>query len=384
MTRTQLEHTVTKHFYDRFNHAPQALVLAPGRVNLIGEYTDLNNGFVLPVAIDRYLAMVVKKRTDEKVVIHSVDFDETVCLDLDRLEKNNHSFQEYISGCLWALGQKGFSVKGFDAVIAGNIPIGAGLSSSAALELATLRAAAYSGGFTFDAIKMAGIARFAENRWVGVNCGIMDQLMSAAGIKGHALLIDCSTLELNACPVPDGVSVIILDTDTRRGLVDSAYNERREQCLCAAEIMGVSSLRQADETLLAESKNRMDDLIYNRARHVILENARVLSTARAMKRDDAATMGRLMKESHDSLDHLFEVTSPALNDIVACSIQQSACLGARMTGAGFGGCAVALVKKGLEDDFIRSVTACYGEKTGLTPGIYICSPSEGVTLKELK
>lgn len=379
-----IEQTVTQQFKDVFNTSAQAVVRAPGRVNLIGEYTDLNNGYVLPMAIDRYLAAAVKKRRDRQIRVHAMEFDQTLHLELDHLEKNDHSFQEYITGCLWALMKKGYALQGFDAVISGEIPIGAGLSSSAALELAMLKTAAFASGFSFDPIEMAEVARLAENQWVGVSCGIMDQLTTAAGVAGHALLIDCATLELSFCPVPKNTSVIILDTDTRRGLVDSAYNERRQQCFNAARIMDIAYLRHADERLLHRFKPQMDGQTFLRAHHVIQENERVLATAKAMAKGDVKTIGCLMNQSHESLKHDFQVTNPELNHIVDCSVLQPSCLGARMTGAGFGGCAVALVQKGAENNFINAVTACYTEKTGLTPRIYVCNPSDGVTLNELK
>jgi galactokinase len=291
--------------------------------------------------------------------------------------------QEYVSGCIWALKEKNYHIKGFECVIAGNIPVGAGLSSSAALELAILKAASYSSDFLFDKVAMAKIGQHAENNWVGVNCGIMDQLISSAGKLGHALLIDCRDLSLKECPIPEDASVVILDTDTRRDLVSSAYNERREQCFKAAGIMGVEFLRDASKTMLNASCSQMDENVHKRAKHIILENARVLKASQVMNKGDAKALGRLMYESHESLRDDFEVTNSALDAIVECSQNESSCFGSRMTGAGFGGCAVALVKKGQENQFIESVSSCYKKKTGLTPQIYICRPSEGVTLKDL-
>jgi len=383
MTQAIIEKKVIEQFKAQFNTEPAALILAPGRVNLIGEYTDLNNGFVLPMAIDRYLTMGVEKREDNMVCVHSIDFKETINLDLAHLEKQDHSFQEYISGCMWALKENKLPIKGFNAVISGNIPIGAGLSSSAALELAVLRAAAFSADLDFDPIKMARIAQFAENNWVGVSCGIMDQVMSAAGKQGHALLIDCSDLTVTSVPVPKSTSIIILDTDTRRGLVDSAYNDRRTQGFEAAKTMGIPFLRDADLKMLEQSKSQLGETTFMRAKHVILENQRVLNTAKVMKKGDAVTMGELMKQSHESLKTDFQVSSQALDAIVACSVDHPACFGARMTGAGFGGCALALIDEAKQDDFIDKVSNCYRDRTGLTPKLYGCKPSRGVTLREL-
>ncbi len=385
MTETieHIELTILKQFESRFEAKAEAIVFAPGRVNLIGEYTDLNHGFVLPMAIDRYLALAVRKRADSTIRAYSVDFDESITLQMDNLEKEKHSFQEYLSGCIWALKEKGYSVKGFDCVIKGNIPIGAGLSSSAALEMAILRAASFAGGFPFNKVEMAKLGQFAENNWVGVNCGIMDQILSSAGKQDHALKIDCNDLSYEKCPMPPATSVIILDTATRRDLIDSAYNERREQCFNAANIIGVPFLGNADTALLEKNKLKLSELEYKRAHHVISENARVMEMAGAMKNEDVTTMGKLMNISHESLRYDFEVTSLALDTIVACSQSDNACFGARMTGAGFGGCALALVDTDRKAEFIENVNKCYRSKTGLTPKIYICKPSEGVTLKEL-
>jgi galactokinase len=383
LTTKILKKNVIDRFLKDYGTLPDALILAPGRINLIGEYTDFNNGFVLPMAIDRYLAMALKKRDDETIKITSLDFNETITLDITSLKKESHSFQEYVSGCIWALKEKNYPVRGFECVIAGNIPIGAGLSSSAALELAILRAAAFCSDFEFERTKMAKLGQYAENKWVGVNCGIMDQIISAAGKVSHALKIDCNDLSFEECPMPSQTSVIILDTATRRDLVDSEYNERRQQCFNAAKIIGVPFLGSASLDQLEEKKSHLSKLEFKRARHVISENTRVIDTALAMKHHDAVAMGRLMNISHESLRYDFEVTSPALDTIVACSQSEQGCYGARMTGAGFGGCALALVDEDKEDVFIENVHKCYQSKTGLTPKIYICKPSEGVTLEEL-
>ncbi len=385
MTETieNIEATILNQFKTRFKSSAEAIIHAPGRVNLIGEYTDLNHGFVLPMAIDRYLTIAVRKRSDSTICAYSVDFDESITLEIDNLEREKHSFQEYLSGCIWALKENGYPVFGFDCVIKGNIPIGAGLSSSAALEMAILRAASFAAGFPFNKVEMAKLGQFAENNWVGVNCGIMDQIISSAGKQDHALKIDCNDLSYEKCPMPPETSVIILDTTTRRELIDSAYNERREQCFNAAKIMGVSFLGKADMSLLEKSKSKLSELEFKRAHHVISENIRVIETANAMKNEDATTMGKLMNISHESLRYDFEVTSLALDTIVACSQSDDACYGARMTGAGFGGCALALVDADKEAKFIENVNKCYRSKTGLTPKIYICKPSEGVTLKVL-
>ncbi len=376
-----LQMKVTNKFNSMFGSPPEAIVRAPGRVNIIGEYTDFNNGFVLPMAIDRYIVIALKKRTDHKVRVVSIDFDQETTIPLETLPKGDHSWVEYISGCLWALKEHRFEPKGFECVMAGNIPIGAGLSSSAALETAILKAATWCSGVELDKVQMAKIGRYVENEWVGVACGIMDQMISSAGKSGHALLIDCADLSLQDCPLPDNSSIIVLDTNTRRGLVDSAYNERREQCFKAAEVMSVDYLRDADLTLLERKSNNMDRMVYKRAKHVITEIQRVKEAASCMDSNEFERLGKLMYESHVSLRDDFEVSSEALNCIVENAMSSLGCYGARMTGAGFGGCAVALVKKGQEEDFMNQVMTAFKSQTGIDPVLYNCRASDGVTIK---
>lgn len=377
-----LDKKVLKTYEKTFRTSPDAFISAPGRVNLIGEHTDFNGGFVLPMAIDRYVTIALGAREDKIARIISEDFKDEIVIDINNLAKSeNHFWGDYISGSIWILKKNGYNVKGFNCVISGDIPIGAGLSSSAALEMAILRAVSWISKISWDQKEMAKFGQLVENQWIGVNCGIMDQLVSSAGKKGHALLIDCENFSVQPCPVPKEISVIILDTATRRNLVDSAYNQRREQCFTAAEIMQISSLRSASMDLLDRNRSRMNDDTSRRAEHVIKENMRVLDAAIAMKENDFRKLGKLIYESHESLRDFFDVSSPALNDIVECSMKEAACFGARMTGAGFGGCAVAIVKKGTEQDFTEKVLACYEKKTGRTPAIYVCSPSDGVAVR---
>ena len=251
---------------------------------------------------------------------------------------------DYLIGVAWVLQERGYPLRGWEGVLSGDVPIGSGLSSSAALELAAARAFYCVSGFDWDAKAMALACQSAENEWLGVNCGIMDQMISAAGLQDRALLIDCRSLETDSAPLPDGSAVVILDTGTRRGLVDSAYNERREQCEAAARHFGLPALRDINSATFAKRAHELDALSRKRARHVIHENARTLRAREAMNAGDAVTLGKLMIESHISLRDDFEVSSPALDTIVDCANADASCYGARMTGAGFGGCAVALVQ----------------------------------------
>lgn len=364
-------------FLHHFGHPPRWIVRAPGRVNLIGEHTDYNDGFVLPLAIDRAVWIALAPRTDRRVTVHSVDFDQAGEFSLDDLRHQQAGWLEYLKGTAWALQDAGHCLTGWEGVLQGDVPLGAGLSSSAALEMATARAFALVGNLDWNPVVMAKLGQRAENKWVGVNCGIMDQLISAAGHAQHALLIDCRSLDTQPVPFPPGVAVAVLDTATRRGLVDSAYNQRRSQCEAAARFFHVPALRDVAIEQLEQSADGMDAVARRRARHVITENDRTLRAADAMRRGDAAQLGRLMSESHQSLRDDYEVSSDALNAMVECAEAHEACYGARMTGAGFGGCAVALIRADAGDDFVRRTSAAYQESTGLTPAAYVCQATNG-------
>jgi galactokinase len=352
-------------------------VRAPGRVNLIGEHTDYNDGFVLPLAIDRAVWIALRPRDDRRVVVHSLEYGETAEFSLEALCREDGGWIEYLKGTAWSLQDAGHVLTGWEGVLTGDVPRGAGLASSAALEMAAARAFAAAGGLTWDPIAMAKLGQRAENQWIGVNCGIMDQLISAAGRADHALLIDCRSLETRAVPLPPATVVVVLDTATRRGLIDSAYNQRRAQCETAAAVLGVPALRDSTIERLQQLGGRLEAVTLRRARHVITENARTLRAVAAMRRGDAAELGRLMNQSHASLRDDYEVSSEALNAMVEIALSHPACYGARMTGAGFGGCAAALVRAEEADDFSRRTTAVYRQKTGRAPAAYACRATNG-------
>jgi len=381
---TRVVDRVAAAFAQRFDGAPQFVVRAPGRVNLIGEHTDYNDGFVLPMAIDRAVWIALRTRSDRRVFAYSLDMPHHADFSLDSLERGGPGWHEYLKGIAWALQEAGHVLHGWDGVIAGDVPIGAGLSSSAATEMAVARAFCAVSGLDWSPPAMALLGQRAESRWVGVNCGIMDQMISAAGRAGHALLIDCRTLETEPVPVPPGTAVLVLDTSTRRGLVDSAYNERRAQCDAAARALGAAALRDVRLEQLAAAADRrlLDEITFRRARHVVTENARTLEAATALRGLDAAELGRLMIASHVSLRDDFQVSSPALNAMVACALGEPGCYGARMTGAGFGGCAVALADAGAAQALAGRVAACYGAITGLAPSVYVCQAADGAGLVE--
>lgn len=371
---------VREVFAQRYGAAPPVVVRAPGRVNLIGEHTDYNDGFVMPLAIDRAVWIALRPVESRQIAIHSLDFDESDAFSLDEFDHGTNPWAEYVRGVAWALLEQGYRLEGWEGIMAGDVPRGAGLSSSAALELAVARAFAAVSGWEWEAPRMALIGQYAENHWVGVNCGIMDQMISAAGQEGHALLIDCRSLEFEAVPLPSNTAVVVLDTGTRRGLVDSAYNERRSQCEAAARFFGVSALRDVSLAQLEQAREKLDELTFRRARHVVSENERVLAARIAMQCNDPRTVGELLNVSHSSLRNDFEVSSPALDAIVTCARSHPACFGARMTGAGFGGCAVALVRASMADDFATHVRAAYSAETALEPQVYVCSASDGAQI----
>ncbi len=375
---TNPKERVLETFQKRYDAEPTLLVRAPGRVNLIGEHTDYNGGFVLPLAIDRAVWLALRPREDSRVEVHSLEFGKTRSFNLGGFGKGE-GWLEYLKGTAWALGEAGYELKGWQGVSGSDVPRGSGLSSSAALELAAARAFAAVSDLTWDAAEMAKLAQKAENEWVGVSCGVMDQLASAAGREGHAILIDCRSLETQAVPLPEGAAVVVLNTGEQRGLVASAYNERRQQCEAAARAFGVEALRDVSVEQFGAEADKLDEVTRKRARHVIYENARTLQAAEVMRRVDAKRLGELMNESHRSLRDDFEVSSDTLNAIVECA-WNAGCYGARMTGAGFGGCAVALVAQDSVDAFVQEVAPCYEEKTGREAEIYVCQATEGAAV----
>ena len=363
---------------------------APGRVNLIGEHTDYNDGFVLPMAIDRDVTLVGAARDDRTVRVRSLDFDQTTEFSLDFITRDAAApWSNYIRGVAVALRDTGFVLHGFDAVMKGEVPIGSGLSSSAATEMAAImafKAAAVLSGAPLDEGRLDGVlaarlAQRAENHFVGVNCGIMDQFISSLGQAGHALKIDCRSLEFELVPMPAGATVLVVDTAAPRTLAGSAYNERRAECEAGAALFGVRSLRDVN---IIEFKRLRDSLpapLVLRCGHVILENVRTLDAVEAMRRGDLEELGLLMSHSHESLRDLYEVSSAELNAVVEIAQAEEGVYGARMTGAGFGGCAIALVA----NDKVEAVTARiaeeYPKRTGRTPKIYPCVASAGASYK---
>ena len=378
---SEVHQRVVTDFAQRFGAPPSVVVRAPGRVNLIGEHTDYNDGFVMPMAIDRATWIALRPRADDTVILQALDHGESLTFNLKDFQRDAMTWREYPKGVTHMLKEAGYPLRGWEGVTACDVPMGAGLSSSASYELAIARAFSAVAGFAWDAPRMAVLCQKAENEWVGVKCGIMDQMISAVGEKDKAVLIDCRDLSRKPAPLPAGTAVVIMDTMTRRGLVDSAYNERRQQCHAAAAHFGVKALRDVTMNVFQSRAGELDPVVCKRARHVISENERTVSAVAAMTNGDAAALGQLMNTSHDSLRDDFEVTNHELNVIVDVARQQAGCFGARMTGAGFGGCAVALVAAPQAQTFAARVAEGYARKCGRQPAIYVTLATAGASLE---
>ena len=378
-----LRETVIREFEARFGGRPKLLVRAPGRVNLIGEHTDYNDGFVLPMAIDRALYLALRPCPD-KVSLVSLDFDDAGEFSLaGEFSKGDKGWLEYVKGTAWAMRRQGFALTGFEGVLAGDVPVGAGLSSSAALEVAVGAAFSALGGLDVSPADIAVLGQTAENDWIGMRCGVMDQMISARGVRGAAVLLDCRSLEILPAPLPEGTVAAVMDTGVRRGLVDSAYNERRRQCEAGAAFFGVPKLRDVSVERITAAQNALDPLTFRRCRYIVMENERTLKAYEALRQNNAAAFGRLMDASHAGMRDEFEISCEALDHMVDCAKAAPGCIGARMTGGGFGGCAVALVAKDEADAFMDAVAACYAAKTSNTPKLYLCRATDGVGVERL-
>lgn len=368
-------------FEDQFGYKPDTIVQAPGRVNLIGEHTDYNDGFVLPCAINYETVISCHKRSDNLVRVIAVDYNneqDQFLLDSSIEKHPNYQWANYVRGVIQYIVKYSKDIRGVDLAISGNVPQGAGLSSSASLEVAIGKMFQVLYDLPFDGKKIALIGQEAENKYVGCNCGIMDQLISALGQAQHALLIDCRSLEALPISIPKDLAVVIINSNIKRGLVDSEYNTRRKQCEAAAKVLGVNALRDASLVDLLKIKSSLDPLVFKRAHHVITENERTLKAAYALANGDYPLLSKLMAESHNSMRDDFEITVPAIDYLV--KIIQDVIGnegGVRMTGGGFGGCVVALVPKNKVDEVKDVVSQNYHKKFNIKEDFYICQPSEG-------
>jgi len=360
------------------------LFQAPGRVNLIGEHTDYNEGFVLPAAIDRSILALARPRKDKQVRIYSLDFKNLFEFSLDKIKPVKDSWGNYPMGVAEVLQQEKLKLKGFEAVFESNVPVGAGLSSSAAIELVNAFIFDAFSELKLDRVKMALLCQKAENEFVGVKCGIMDQFVIALGEKGRALFLDCRDLSYRLVPVPsEKVKLVITNTKVKRSLAGSEYNQRREECgegvkLLKQKLPKIKSLRDVTPEELAEHQELLPETVRKRCTHVVRENDRVTRAEAALKSNNLREFGRLMVESHNSLRDLYQVSCPELDLLVKNALSLKGVLGSRMTGAGFGGCTVSLVEEKSVDEFRIKSGRSYQKETGKVPEFYVCQISDGV------
>lgn len=355
--------------------------MAPGRVNLIGEHTDYNEGFVFPAAIDREI-YVAARVVDGPSVIHSRELARGAAFDSSKVEPGQiEGWSTYPAGMAWAIRQHaGMTLPNIEALVASTLPMGSGVSSSAAIELAFGVAFNELASLEIDNKNLALIAQRCENEFVGVSCGVMDQLASAMGKSGSAMFLDTRTLDIEYAPLPEQMLIVVCDTKTPRALTSSAYNERRSQCQAAAEALGVASLRDATMAHLRTAENQMSDVVRRRASHVLSENERCLQFRDALRTNQLGELGHLMRESHVSLRDDYEVSSSALDAMAEACWEAPGCIGARMTGAGFGGACVALVEALALESFCEFVSAAYLRKTGSQGQLTACKPVDGARL----
>jgi len=359
------------------------LFRAPGRVNLIGEHTDYNDGFVMPVAIDFFTQIILFPLDTRALEFYSDNFKEKVVLDFDNLPKSrSRHWSDYVVGVALMLIGEGHELQGARLMISSDVPLGSGLSSSAALEVATAYALATTSDLKIERVELAKLCRRAENEFVGARVGIMDQFVSFFAETDKALLLDCRSLEFEHLPVPPSAQLVICNTMVKHDLASGAYNERRQQCeegvkLLRTVLPNVTALRDVTSQQLEEHRKELSEVIYRRCRHVVTENERVLDAASALKQGDVAKFGQLMNQSHQSLRDDYEVSCAELDLMVGLARKVEGVFGARMTGGGFGGCTVNLVRRDKIDEFQNTVAAGYREATGLTPEIYVCKAVKG-------
>ena len=372
---------ITAAFKDTYGVDPEFVVRSPGRVNLIGEHTDYNDGFVFPMGIvyDQWLA--IRKNGTDRVNWYSKDVDSNDSFSISDFSEKKKSWIQFPQGVAWALKDYGYPLAGFDGYSMGTIPIGSGLSSSAALDLVGCAAFSRAAGFGWDPVKMARISRIADNRWVGLNNGIMDQLISAIAEEGKAILIDCRDLHTQKFPLPDGTVIVIMNTNVKHSLIGSAYNDRHEECMRGAKAFGVDSLRDLSIERFERDADDLDPVIRKRVRHVLSENRRALEAAKAMDSDEPERLGQLMDESHESLRVDFEVSCPELDIMAEEARRQRGCYGARMTGGGFGGSAVALVKKEFAEEMMAKTAIGYERRTGKKATVFMTQACKGTSFE---
>jgi galactokinase len=370
-----------EEFQARFGYAPAHIVWTPGRVNLIGEHTDYNDGFVFPAAIDRGVYLAIAPRGDRQVHVHALNFDAQKIFSLDAITRDDADlWSNYLQGVAVMLQERGYALRGMDAVLWGNLPVGASLSSSAAVEVAMAFAFKTLSELDLPLEQIPALCQRAENVFVGVNCGIMDQFAVTLGKRDHALFLDCRSLDYQLAPLPENIRIVVCDTRKPRTLAASAYNQRRAECEQGARFFGVKALRDVSVDLFRARENELPAVIRQRVRHVVTENQRVLDMLNALERGDMVSVGALMAASHASLRDDYEVSVRELDVMVELAQAHADCIGARMTGAGFGGAAIALVRDNAVDEFSQRVAEGYQHATGIAPTILVTRAQDGVRL----
>ena len=386
MTLSHLSLQTATDFKKQFGREPKWISAAPGRVNIIGEHTDYNDGFVFPMAIERYTVIAADANGTDKINLRSSSGDGAATIDLAQPLKPGAQghWANYPMGVIAGFVARGLKPVGFDAVLNSNVPLGGGLSSSASLEVATATLLEAITGKQLDPVEKALLCQKAEHDFAGMPCGIMDQFISALGKESHILLLDCRTRTFELVPMSDPtVAVLITNTNVKHELTGSEYPTRRKQCEAAAQALGVASLRDATPELLEKNKSKMDEVVYRRARHIIGEIERTPHAAQAIRAGNWPTAGQLMYASHYSLKDDYEVSCPELDAVVEIAQNigmKGGVIGCRMTGGGFGGCTVALVKTDKVDSVMKTIEAEYTQRTGIKPTMFVSRPGQGATL----
>ena len=371
---------LSSNFETHYGEAPALIAHAPGRVNIIGEHTDYNEGFVFPAAINFGTWVAATKRADNDIVVTAMDYEnqqnQFSLSDINYDEEQG--WANYVRGVVKVLKEAMPDFGGANLLVTGNVPQGAGLSSSASFEVAILKALSALYELPLDGVQAALLGQKAENTFVGCSCGIMDQLISAMGNEGMAMLLDCQSLAIEHSPLPDSHQIVIINSNVKRGLVDSEYNLRRQQCEQGASLLGVSSLREATMEMLEGAKAHMPEVVYRRAKHIVTENARTLAASQALKAGDIETVSEAMAQSHVSMRDDFEITVRPIDylvEIIGEVLGKSG--GVRMTGGGFGGCVVALVPTDKVEAVKQVVADKYSDETGYSADIYVCTATQG-------
>ncbi|GAP14495.1 galactokinase [Longilinea arvoryzae] len=383
---------IEKHFKERFGSEPEHIARAPGRVNLLGEHVDYNDGFVMPAAIERATYVAFSPSRAEASQVIAADFAEQISFTPDSIltktQTNRSPLPEwglYPAGVMQMLLKHGVAVQPVQAVFSSDVPRGAGLSSSASVETAFLTTWQRLAGWAMPLMERARVCQKAENQYVGVNCGIMDQFASVCGVENRLLLLDCRSLDWNTVPIPENVAIVIADTTVRRRLTSGVYNQRRSECEQAVQLLsrhlpGVRTLRDVALQDFNRLAAELPPVIEKRARHVVEEIERTNQARIALELGAIEQFGRLMNACHASLRDLYEVSSFELDTMVSIAQSLEGCLGARLTGAGFGGCTVNLVESARMTTFADQLKARYRQATGLNPEIYLTRASDGANL----